>query len=271
MKDILTAPFIRDMCKTTSNMYRLGWDECNAGNISYLLDEAEVAQYIDIHSPIRTVDCGFCAKKLAGKYFVVTGGGKYFMNVAEDPETNLGIIRIGEDGRTVEILWGLKDGGRYTSELPAHMMSHVARLSVDPQNRVVLHSHPTNVQAMTFVHELSDRAFTRTLWKMCTESIGTFEDGVGVLPWMVCGTNTIGEATAEKMKEFRFVIWAMHGVYAAGRTLDETFGLMENVEKAAQIYLLTAHLPQKNEITDENLRDQAIQWKKNYRKNFLDL
>ena len=27
MKDILTAPFIEEMKKTTANMYRQGWDE----------------------------------------------------------------------------------------------------------------------------------------------------------------------------------------------------------------------------------------------------
>ena len=26
MKDIMTAPFVREMCETTANMYRLGWD-----------------------------------------------------------------------------------------------------------------------------------------------------------------------------------------------------------------------------------------------------
>ncbi len=252
-------------------MYRIGWDESNAGNISYLLRKEEILPYLVGKKPIRTLPCSFEAKALAGEYFLITGGGKYFMNVEADPETNLGIIRVGENGTDMELMWGFRDGGRCTSELPAHLMSHMARLSVDPENRVILHSHPTHLQAMTFVHELDERAFTRTLWKMCTESIGTFEDGVGVLPWMVCGTNTIGEATAEKMKEYRLVVWAMHGIYAAGRTLDETFGLIETAEKAAQIYMLTAHLPRKNEITDKNLRDQVIQWKKKYRKDFLDL
>ena len=54
---------------------------------------------------------------------------------------------------------------------------------------------------------------------------------------MLCGTNSIGEATAEKMKEFRLVVWGMHGIYGAGKTMDETFGLIETVEKAAQICL----------------------------------
>ena len=37
MKDILTAPFVEEMKKTTANMYRLGWDERNGGNISYIV------------------------------------------------------------------------------------------------------------------------------------------------------------------------------------------------------------------------------------------
>ena len=40
-------PFIKEMCKTTANMYRLGWDERNGGNISYLLEEWEVKKYFD--------------------------------------------------------------------------------------------------------------------------------------------------------------------------------------------------------------------------------
>ncbi len=55
---------------------------------------------------------------------------------------------------------------------------------------------------------------------------------------MVCGTNEIGEATAEKMKSARLVVWSNHGIYGAGRDMDETFGLVETVEKTAQLYVL---------------------------------
>lgn len=55
MKDILTAPFLTEMRKTAANMYRLGWDERNGGNISYLLEESEVAQYLDLARVIRTI------------------------------------------------------------------------------------------------------------------------------------------------------------------------------------------------------------------------
>ena len=255
MKDIFTAPFVKEMMATTANMYRLGWDERNGGNISYLLDTNEVAEYLDLNKVIRTIPTGFDAPSLIGKIFIVTGTGKYFKNVENDPENNLGIIRIAEDGTTAELLWGYADGGRFTSELPAHLMSHMARLSVDPENRVVIHSHPTNTLAMNFVHELDEKKFTHTLWEMCTECIVVFPDGIGILPWMLCGTNEIGEATAEKMKEFRLVIWSLHGIYGAGKSLDETFGLIETVEKAAQIYMLTAHLPRINTISDSAMHE----------------
>ncbi len=253
MKDIFTAPFVEEMKKTTANMYRLGWDERNGGNISFLLDEAEVGEYLDLNAVKRTIPLGFDATPLIGKIFIVTGTGKYFKNVDADPETNLGIVRIAPDGQTAELLWGYQDGGKFTSEFPAHLMSHMARLSVDPGNRVVMHCHPTYTLAMNYVHELDEKKFTHTLWEMCTECIVVFPDGVGVLPWMLCGTNSIGEATAEKMKEFRLVVWGMHGIYGAGKTMDETFGLIETVEKAAQIYMLTSHLPRVNTITDAQM------------------
>lgn len=257
MKDILKSQFITEMVRTATNMYGHGWDERNGGNISLLLEESEVSEYLDTENVLRDIPTGFSAPSLDGLYFLVTGTGKYFKNVQYDPGKNLGIVRLKDGGETAELLWGLSDGGRFTSELPAHMMSHAARRRVNPENRVILHCHPTNLLAMTFVHDLEEREFTRTLWQMCTECIMVFPDGVNVLPWMVCGTNEIGIATAKKMETARLVVWAQHGIYGAGADLDETFGLIETAEKAAEIYMKIAHLPRKNTITDAQLREMA--------------
>ncbi len=270
MKDILTAPWLIEMIRTTANMYDLGWDERIGGNISLLLNEDEVKEYVDTASVIRVIPTGFSAPSLAGKYFLVTGTGKYFKNVQYDPARNLGLIRIAPDGENAELLWGYSDGGKFTSELPAHLMSHVTRLAADPDNRVVMHCHPANLLAMTYVHDLDERAFTRTLWQMCTECIVVFPDGVNVLPWMLCGTNEIGEATAEKMKTARLVVWAQHGIYGAGKDLDETFGLIETAEKAAEIYLKIAHRPLKQTITDEQMHLLEERFGVKGREGYLD-
>lgn len=253
MKNILDAPFLVEMVRTTTNMYAHGWDERNGGNISLLLSEEEIKGYLDPGTVLREIPTGFEAPALEGKCFLVTGTGKYFKNVQYAPEVNLGLVRLTEHGKTAQLLWGFSDGGKFTSEFPAHMMSHAARLKVDPQNRVVMHCHPANLLAMTYVHDLDEKAFTRTLWQMCTECIVVFPDGVNVLPWMLCGTNEIGEATAEKMNTARLVVWAQHGIYGAGKDLDETFGLIETAEKAAEIYMKITHLPLRNTISDAQM------------------
>lgn len=255
--DISKINFIQEFVDTCDNMYRLGWDERNGGNISYLIYENEVEKYFDVSKIIRIIPLGFDAIELANKYFLVTGTGKYFKNVKKDPETNIGLFRISQDGKNAELIWGYKDGGKFTSELPSHLMSHIERLKVDPASRVVMHTHPTNLLAMTYVHELDSNKFTHTLWEMSTECIVVFPDGVEVLPWMLCGTSEIGRATAEKMKDSRVVIWSLHGIYGTGKNLDETFGLIETVEKAATIYMLTSHMNRINTITDNQMRELA--------------
>ncbi|MEQ7216030.1 rhamnulose-1-phosphate aldolase [Enterococcus asini] len=234
--DILAAPFVQEMMNTTANLYRLGWDERNGGNISYLLDEEDVKPFLDLDKVVREIPMIFDASKLAGRYFIVTGSGKYFKNVINAPAENLGIVRVAANGKSLDLLWGLENDAVPTSELPSHFMSHIARLEVDPENRIIMHNHASHLLAMTFTHEMDEKAFTRTLWQMCTECLVVFPEGVSLLPWMVPGTNEIGEATAAKMKETRLVMWPQHGVYGAGKDMDEVFGLIETAEKAAQVY-----------------------------------
>jgi rhamnulose-1-phosphate aldolase len=88
---------------------------------------------------------------------------------------------------------------------------------------------------------------------------------------MVCGTNEIGEATAEKMKQYRLVVWGMHGLYGAGKDIDEAFGLVETVEKAAQVYMLIGDRPRINTIHDDELVELGKAFGLDYRKDFLDL
>ena len=270
MKDILTAPFMTDMIRTASELSNHGWVESNAGNISLLLNEAEVKPYLDTDRVLRAIPTGFQAPALDGRYFLVTGTGKYFKNVRYAPDVNLGLLRLADGGETAELLWGYSDGGRFTSELPAHILSHLARLEVDPENRVVLHCHPANLLAMSFVHSLDEREFTRSLWQMCTECVIVFPDGVNVLPWMVCGTNEIGEATAEKMRTARLVVWAQHGIYGAGRDLDSAFGLIETAEKAAEVYMKIAHLPRLNTITDDMMHRLEARFNFKAREGYLN-
>lgn len=270
MKNILDYPILKEMCAIIDNMYRLGWDERNGGNVSHLLDEKELSEYLDLSNIIRTYPLNFDASEIAGKYFMATGTGKYFRNTLSDPETNLGIFRVSKDGKDAELLWGYKDGGRSTSETYAHLMCHITRLKVDPEHKVVLHCHPANTLALTHILPNDEKIFTKELWKVMTECIVVFPEGIAVLPRMQSGTYEIGAATAEKMKDRRLVVWGLHGIYGVGKDIDEAFGLVETVEKAAEVYLKYRNFEEVNTISDENLKGIAKFYGGVPRKGYLD-
>lgn len=260
MLDFSNSKYVKEICDITLNMYNQGWDERNGGNISLLIDESEVLKYFKVDSYKRSFYIGFTVSdNIKGKYFLVTGTGKYFKNIHNDPENNLGLVRISEDGLKAFVYWGFDDGSLPTSEFPAHLLSHSSRLSANPKNRVIIHTHPTYTICMGACVEVSDIEFTRKLWKTNTEAVVVFPEGIGVLPCMVCGTTEIGEATAKLMETKRIVSWTNHGIYGAGETIDEAFGLIETVEKTAKIYMLTlGHVV--NEIPDEVILGLAKLW-----------
>lgn len=269
MENILEAGFLKDFCNIADNMYRLGWDERNAGNISYILSDDEINRYVDKNNVKSKFDLEYPIEYLDDYYFLVTGSGKYFKNVKNNVEDSACVIRVTNKGKSIEILWGLINGGRPTSELPTHLLLHEQRLKIDKNHRVVIHTHATNVLAMTLTEPLTDIAFTRALWKTSTECIVVFPEGVGVLPWMVCGTYDIGLETAKVMKDYRVAIWALHGVFGTGDSLDEAFGLIETIEKTAQVYMIASNKGIKQMISDDNLLKLAKFFKVSPKMDFL--
>lgn len=255
LHEINQAPFIKEMCEATSQLWSYGWAERNGGNISYRLPQEEVQYYLNIDHVKRTVALDFTVKSLAGEIFLVSGSGKYFKNIQKNPADSLALIRINAKGDKYELLWGLEGGDLPTSELASHLQCHEVRFAQDPEHRVILHTHATAISAMTFIHDLDEKKFTKTLWQMITECLVVFPDGVSVLPWMVAGTSELGAASAKKMQDSRIVIWPHHGIMGAGQTMDDAFGLVETAEKAAKIYLQICSTRQevKQRITDREL------------------
>jgi len=260
MSGIMEAAwFVQAMVKATSDMWLKGWDERNGGNVSLRLTADDVAPFRPFMNEERVVAIGESIPELAGQFFLVTGSGKYFRNVQLDPEENLGVIEICADGETAGILWGLRGDGVPTSELSAHLKSHRSRrLVTGGASRVILHCHATNLIALSYVLDLTSAAVTRALWEMSTECLVVFPDGVGVLPWMVPGTTSIGAATAESMLKHPMVLWPFHGIFASGGTLDEAFGLIDTAEKAAEVLVKVLSMGgKKQSITTQQLKDLA--------------
>ena len=235
--DIREADFMQRFKRLTSDAFQKGWHERNGGNLTYRVPAGEVeAVRTSLHEVREWLPIGNTVPGLAGEYFLVTGSGKYMRNVSLAPEENVALIKVDPAGERYGICWGLAGGGRPTSELPTHLAAHeLKKKRTDGRNRIIYHAHPTNLIALTFVLPLEDKAFTRELWEMATEDPVIFPEGIGVVPWMVPGGKEIADASVKLMEKYRVVVWAHHGLFVCGDDFDEAFGLMDTVEKAAEI------------------------------------
>jgi rhamnulose-1-phosphate aldolase len=109
--------------------------------------------------------------------------------------------------------------------------------------------------ALTFVLPLDDKTFSHNLWEMATECPIVFPAGVGVVPWMVPGGEEIAIATSKLMSKYDVAIWAHHGVFVTGPDFDTTWGLVDTVEKSAEILVKVLSMGGKKQtITNEDFK-----------------
>lgn len=253
MKDsFLDSQAVREIAQVTYDMWNKGWDESNGGNISYLLNSQEILllKGSDIFKN-EVVEVTGIPNEMVGKYILITASGSQFRTVKDHIKESMGVIKLHESG--YQILWGFENNTLPTSEFYMHILSHNARLKIDSNQKVVVHNHATEATALSLIVEPNDSAYTLPLWKVLTESIVVFPDGVGVLPWQTPGTEKIGKATAEKLKDSRIVIWSFHGILATGTSVQDCFGLIETVNKAAGMYINTLTHKNYTGLTNDQL------------------
>ena len=272
--NIIDTPALQSFIACAHNGWLQGWHERNGGNLSYRMtgEEAnECRPAFDETGP--WVPLGVAAPNLAGACFIVTGTNRYFQNIKDKPEENIGIAQLNETGGAYRIVWGLTVGRKPTSEFPTHILNHSVRAAATQgKSRVIYHAHPVDVIALTFVLPPTAKAFSRAFWQAMTECVVIFPEGVGVVPWMVCGGAEIARATAKRMERFAAVIWGQHGIFCAGEDFDATFGMMHAIDKAARILLkvMATNLPVLQTITDADLRAIGEAFGLQINEEFLD-
>ncbi len=254
---VTEAEFVKGFMRMANDGWLQGWHERNGGNISYRMTQEDVSSVSEeLNTETDWKEIGTEVPALKNEFFLVTGSGKYIRNIADDPENNLAIIRLNNEGNKYQICWGLSSGGRPTSELPTHLMNHEVKVKIGQgKNRVIYHSHPVNIIALTFILPFDNHVWSRELWESASECPVVFPEGVRIVPWMVPGGREIAEATSVYMKECNAVIWAHHGIFCSEENFDSTFGLLHTIEKSAEILIkvLSVTKNKLNTISRENM------------------
>jgi rhamnulose-1-phosphate aldolase len=154
---------------------------------------------------------------LAGHTVIVTGSGRRLRDLATNPVASLGAVVIGADGVSAT-LWTspARLFERLTSEWNSHLGVHDDTVARTGTNfHAVVHAQPPHLTYLSHIPAYRDEAFfnARVLrWE--PETIVQLPAGIGVLPFMLPGSDTLGEANVESLRRHRIVIWSKHGVMA---------------------------------------------------------
>ncbi|OGS20661.1 MAG: hypothetical protein A2252_00760 [Elusimicrobia bacterium RIFOXYA2_FULL_39_19] len=225
---------IEKFSKTAGFLYRHGWAEANAGNISLRLDDAKGFKSGKNAKDVFTMPVSF--PELDGCYFMITATGSRMRDIMDYAQENIGLIKITDKGKKYTRLWGRAPA---TSELPAHLMVHKTAVKDKPQYRAVIHTHPANLIVMSSLKKFQDeKNLNNALMRVHPETKIKLPRGFAVLPYIIPGSVELGDMTARALMKRDLVFWSMHGVVSFAENLENALDIIEVAEKAAQLYMM---------------------------------
>ena len=232
-------PFIEEICTICTELAHTDWHDNQAGNLSLLLHKSEIetpASMAYAHDSSEWNYLEEAVPELEGYYLLISRSGQRLKHVMREPSSALALLRIGKSGTAWQCAWGLEQGGKPSSELMVHLLSHRERLVQRGSSRALLHSHPPYAIATSFCLPNSTQALNNLVWSSHPEAIAIFPEGIGLLQLMLPGGLHLAKNSARALAEHNLVIWATHGVIAAASDFDTCIGYIEVLEKVLKIY-----------------------------------
>lgn len=227
---------IAEVAEVAGYLWQKGWAERNGGNISYNITDVVDDAIRALPSLGEVIELARPVQHLCGHYFLVTGTNRRMRYVCSSPMDNMAIIRISADGRSYEII--AEKYIRPTSELPAHLSIHDYLLGKGRNQKVVVHTHPIELVAMTHNPAFLEKdVLTRLLWSMIPETRAFCPKGVGIVPYTLPGSIELADATIAQLDSYDVVLWEKHGALAVGENVVEPFDMIDTLSKSALIYM----------------------------------
>ena len=224
------------IAETAGFLWQRNWAEANGGNISVNLTRFADSKILEMPSQQSEVALAEEVQAIAGNIFYVTGTGKRMRDVARSPLEFGAIIRVTGDGKKYEII--SEKAVKPTSELPSHLSIHNFLKTRNTGYNVVLHTHPTELIALTHCPPFLDsRYLSKMLWSMIPETRVLIPKGLGVVPYVLTGTAELAHATLKALEKYDVIMWEKHGCLAVGEDMLHCFDLIDTLSKSARIYL----------------------------------
>ncbi|MFZ4549917.1 MAG: rhamnulose-1-phosphate aldolase [Bacteroidales bacterium] len=247
---------VRESAEVAGYLSQRGWAERNAGNISVNINEIGCAEIPDFRQfPFFELPVTY--PQLAGNCFLVTGTGKRMRDLARKPMNGMLVIKLNEsaDGYYVLSQKHGTDNFLPTSELPTHLGIHQMIAQRGSAENVVMHTHATELIALTQAKEFcNEQNINKLLWGMHPETIIFIPKGVGFVPYSLPGSMEIAAETLKALQNHDVALWEKHGVFAIGKSVGETFDVIDILAKSARIFFMC----QSAKIAPEGMTDKQL-------------
>jgi len=231
---------ITDIAEVARILWKLGWAESNAGNISVNVTE-HIPEDIKELNKFASKEIDKSYPELCGFSFFITGAGTRMRDLAKEPSGNACILRIAEESNRYHILWGRRSdlSVEPTSEIHSHLSIHRFLLEKKAPQKVIIHAHPEELIALTHIKEYKQESkLNRLLWSMNPAAKIIIRKGVGFVPYCVPGSDELAQATIKALEKHDVVLWEKHGCLAIGTDMLETFDRVDILSKAARIFFM---------------------------------
>jgi rhamnulose-1-phosphate aldolase len=213
----------------------IGAAEGAAGNLSICFREP--LDLTILFPKMEIVDLPVPAPDLAGGTLIVTGSGRRLRDILEAPTANLACITVEAGGRTGRMFTSYDCRfKRVTSEFNSHLAVHHDQMrSRDIKLHAVLHGQPLYLTFLSHLAKYQDQQYlNHHLLRWQPETILTFPEGIGVLPFMLLASTQLMVETMLTLREHQLVVWSQHGVMArADNSVSHALDLIEYAETAA--------------------------------------
>jgi rhamnulose-1-phosphate aldolase len=226
------------------------WSEASGGNFSIRMDTLPEAVHNLSGETPKPLPLN--VPSLGGAYLLISARNSRARDIALEPEVGVGLFWILQSGEEFTCLWGNNDP---TSELLVHLAIHNAQYQSHSNHNAVLHSHPSNLIALTHNTEFDNHIdLGDILLRMQSEARVHLPEGIRHLPYHIPGSRELGDATATALLKSPVLLWKLHGAISTGKTLSDALDYLEIVDKAAQIYWILMSSGIKPEgLTDADL------------------
>ncbi len=247
---------IEEIKKVTGFLWEKGWAERNAGNLSYNITDIaqEYIEFLDFETPVKS---GKPFPNLDNNLLLVTGTGTRMRDVFKNPYNNICILHIVENGTAYRQFQKPESGIKIlpTSELSSHLAIHEMLVANNREEKVIIHTHPNNLIALTHIREFCDEdRINNMLWSIQPETRVFIHEGIGFVHYLQTGSDDLADATIGKLKKHRVALWEKHGCLAIGKNPAEAFDLIDIAEKSADIFFICKSAGYKAEgISKKNL------------------